>query len=391
MKDLLDRLLEWQLELLKRAVESAGWWLVVIIGAVVVGFAAWAIYLTLTARLRRQERAHCFLLVLQTGLRQGLSLERTVVSLAATRDMTLGVHFHLLAAHIEQGRRFHEAVEEVPKFLPARVAGMLRIGEETGSVERVLPACFQTLRDAASATFSGVNNVVVFLFLMPVGLFALNLFNVWVAPKFKDLMKDMVGPSAVWPEPLFFSGNGLAMLTALLWLVFVMVAIMGLSGSFLFRIFAPATHWLDLKIPWRRRRLLRDFSAMLALLLDAGVPEARVVEMAAQSLGNTRFLARADRVLRDLSQGVKLATAVRWLDDDGEFRWRLENAAAAGGGFRAALDGWHEALDAKAFQQEQSFSQAVTTGMVFLNGVTVACFAIGVFQALIMIVDAAAL
>src|SRR5206468_9594592 len=61
-------------------------------------------------------------------------------------------------------------------------------------------------------------------------------------------------------------------------------------------------------------------------------------------------LRRAQRVLAALEQGVKLDEAVRAFDDNGEFHWRLTNATHARGGFLAALRGWHEALDAKAFQ-----------------------------------------
>ena len=62
-----------------------------------------------------------------------------------------------------------------------------------------------------------------------------------------------------------------------------------------------------------------------------------------------------------LREGVALTEAVQAIDDTGEFRWRLTNAAYGRGGFMAALSGWHEALDAKAYQLEQAASQVITT------------------------------
>ena len=74
------------------------------------------------------------------------------------------------------------------------------------------------------------------------------------------------------------------------------------------------------------------------------------------------------------------------MDAAGELEWRLENAAASGGGFAVALAGWEEALDARAFQQEQVTAQVFTTGLVLLNGVLVALLTAAVFQMLTRLV-----
>src|SRR5207247_2343155 len=130
----------------------------------------------------------------------------------------------------------------------------------------------------------------------------------------------------------------------------------------------------------------RDFSVMLALLLDSEVPEEKAVLLAAQSTANRIFMARAERVVRDLRAGINLTKAVQWLDDAGEFRWRLRNASQPRNGFFAALAGWHESLEAKAFQQEQAVSQTVTTGLVMLNGLMAGLVAVGIFRILLAMI-----
>lgn len=57
------------------------------------------------------------------------------------------------------------------------------------------------------------------------------------------------------------------------------------------------------------------------------------------------------------------------------------------GGFLNALQGWHAALDAKAFQQEEAAAHATMSGFVILNGVVVALFAAALFGVLIAIID----
>ena len=69
----------------------------------------------------------------------------------------------------------------------------------------------------------------------------------------------------------------------------------------------------------------------------------------------------------------------------GNFAGGLTNSTHAHGGFLNALRGWHEALDAKAFQQEEATAHIVTTGLVILNGALVALIATAMFGMLIMI------
>ena len=107
-------------------------------------------------------------------------------------------------------------------------------------------------------------------------------------------------------------------------------------------------------LPWRRRRMQRDFSHILAMLLDGGLPEAEALKLAAACSANSVFRHHANQALTALRQGVGLPEAVHVMDDSGEFRWRLRNAAATHGGFMRALAGWHESLDARAFQLEQA-------------------------------------
>ena len=145
--------------------------------------------------------------------------------------------------------------------------------------------------------------------------------------------------------------------------------------------------WVSFCLPWRLKRLKRDFSAVLALLLDAEVPEPQAVTLAAEASANSIFIRRAAAVTADLRSGIKLSEAVRHLDDSGEFRWRLANATQVHGDFSKTLDGWHQALDAKAFQEEQASAQLCTSGVVLFNGLVVGLIATGVFQLLTTILQ----
>jgi type II secretory pathway component PulF len=121
------------------------------------------------------------------------------------------------------------------------------------------------------------------------------------------------------------------------------------------------------------------------VLLDGGVPEAVAVRLAGDSTANEICRRRARQVMAALEQGVKLDDAVRAFDDSGEYHWRLTNATHAHGGFLVALRGWHESLDARAFQQEEAAAHTVASGLVIMNGVVVGLIATAMFGMLVAI------
>lgn len=365
-----------------------------LIGALVVGAAlVGSIYSMIAEVFHRQQRAGCFLDLLDTGLGQGRSPEQVVVSLSEGRVQAMGVLLHLVAAHVENGLRLGAALDRVPTFLPPPVRAMLKVGESIGDVRKVLPACRAVLQRATSAAQISVNNLVVVLAVCPLGAVVNWLFMVFVLPKFQEIARDMMpGSSLPGVTRLAFEwGFLLALGIVFLWMVVYLLEFMPGSAPRLHRWlgdrFWPLFHWMDFVLPWRRRRMHRDFSAMLALLLDAGLPDEKALQMAAQSTANNHFIQRAGQAVRTLQSGTPLPEAVRQLDDAGEFQWRLRNAVQAGAGFMAALRGWHEALEAKAFQQEQTASQAITTGFVLMNGLMVSLMAFGTFSILIRMLN----
>lgn len=348
-------------------------------------------YIALSAPLRRQERARLFLDLLESGIRDGQSPERTIVDISHTHDSTLGTQFHLLAAHIESGMRLSQALTKVPKLLPRRVAAMLQQYEHTDNLPAILSACRKLLTDASSRSTRSVNYLIVIFLLSSPAFLALPTFFAWVIfPKFIEITKEM-GARVPYLMQLCMH-HPLAILAVQLALLLVVCIAAFSSGAppwplrWLDRPVKPIADRVTWRLPWRRKRLLWGFSALLAIFLDEDVPEAKAVQLAAAGTDNRVFIRLGERIVERLQQGIPLTEAMKMLDDGGEFRWRLANAAHGQGGFRTALAGWHEALDAKAYQEEQAASQIVTTGLVILNGLFVGLIAISVFQALTSIV-----
>jgi len=353
------------------------------------------IHYLLSLPMRRRDRALFFLDLVETVLQRGQPVEQAILAAAENRDRAIGVRFYMVAAHIEGGARLGEALEKVPRFLPPQITAILRAGEKLGDLKRVLPACREVLRVAPDTVRSTMHYMMAILLLFaPVACFIICLLSVMVIPKFKEVAAGSSAP--LWPLTQFVFANTfwLVAFEVVIFLALLSVAVIYIGGPGLVRWFqfrrVPVVDWITWRVPWKQKKLQRTFSAMLAVLLDGGVPEAEAVRLAGDSTANEICRRRARRVIAALEKGIKLDDAVRVFDDSGEFHWRLTNATHAHGGFLNALRGWHESLDAKAFQQEEAATHAVASGLVILNGVLVGLIATAMFGILIAMMRAAA-
>lgn len=341
-------------------------------------------YFVISLPLRRQERARVFIDLMESSLAQGHPIEGRIISLARTREPDLGVQLHLLAAYLEQGYQLVPALEKVPHLLPPQALAMLKVGAALGDFAKVLPACRLLLRDGISQSRAAINYQVVCAFVLnPIVLFTIPFLSGKVFPVLTEISLGFGRKPpglTLWSQlsPLLF------WLEILLVLAVYVTSLVVLGGprfiTWMEAGWFPLSDWIYFGVPWRRKRLQRDFSAMLALLLDAGMPEERAVTLAAASTANRVFLRRAEKVAVQLRAGVKLTEAIHALDDTGEFRWRLANAAHFSSSFFHALQGWHQSLDARAYQLEQSAAQVITTVLVLLNASSVGLMAAALFQ-----------
>jgi type II secretory pathway component PulF len=358
---------------------------------------ALGLYWLFTLPLRRQERSRFILDLLETGFRQGHSPEATIAAISDTRDRSVGVRFHLLAAYVQGGLAFTDALARVPGMASPQVAAMLRVGEKLGDVRKVFPVCRGMLKDGNSQTRNAVNYFLV-----------LGLVGTPIMPLMLAAMRETVVPKFLGTAEGFgmnFHSTGMmAVLHSTDWIaaaqviisLFVCVGVAAYIGGprlrlWMATVFPTVCDRLMYRVPWRRKRLRRDLAAMLAMLLDAGVPEETSIQLAAAATANHVFLWQAAKAVLDLQSGLTLPAALRRFDSEAEFGWRVANAAHQPHGFAAALAGWMESLDARAFQEEQTFSQIVSTGLVLANGLLVALVVVGAFNILITITDQVAL
>lgn len=344
-------------------------------------------YYFLSMPVRRRERASLFLDLLELGLKNGQSAEATVVAISNSRDASVGSRFHLLAFYVEQGLSLAAALQRVPHFLPRQLVELFAAAEQTGDFQRVLPAARMVLHDAFSGVRAAVNyQILLLLVLNPVAAVLVPVMVNKVAPVLVAIQSGFgTGPSLLL-DRLSTVGSILLGFQLFSFGALSLGAIAYVGGrrlsSWVGSAIYPFLDWWRYCIPWHRRRLQGQFAAVLAVLLDGEVAEERAVSLAARCTCNWPFILGAERACRRLAQGESLNEALQEVDASDEFHWRMTNATRAQQGFLTALKGWQENLEARAFQEEQAAAQAISTGLLLINGVLVALILGGLMQAL---------
>ena len=242
------------------------------------------IHFLLSLPMRRRDRALFFLDLVETVLQRGQPVEQAILAAAENHDRAIGVRFYMVAAHIENGLRLGEALEKEPRFLPPQINAILRAGEKLGDLKKVLPACREVLRIAPDTVRSTTHYMVAILLVFaPVACWIITLLSVFVVPRFKEVAAGM--GDRVWPFTQFvFALNDSHVLVGfeiLLFLALLTVAAIYIGGPGFVRWFqfrsVPIVDWITWRVPWKQKKMQRTFSAMLAVLLDGGVPEAEAV------------------------------------------------------------------------------------------------------------------
>jgi type II secretory pathway component PulF len=284
-----------------------------------------------------------------------------------------------------------DALKRVPRLLPEAITGVLQVGETLGDYRKVLPVCQTMLKDAASSIRNVTSNLILLLFIARPSLLLLAVFSFSIWPRFQQIYQNYQTPSLPLIVTTMEFFPKILLLLSIIYATLYLGAFLYVGGPRLRRWLevgiSPFTHALLLKVPWYRKRLLRNFSLMLGILLDAEVPESEALLLAGQITPNQAFKRQVKRCSLSLESGNSLETAIQALDKTPELAWRLRIASQQQAGFRYALEGWWQWLHAKAMQQEQSAVESFSIGMVLINGLLTAVLSIGVFHLISSVIE----
>lgn len=359
----------------------------------VASFAAvWALAVMAVRPYQWLARARHFLNVLDSSRIRGVAPESVLVKLADMNATEMGLRLHLLAYWLRQGLNLAEALPRVRRFLPRSVETLVVYGYTNGRLPELLPVAQQEMRELSERP--GNHRQDLFSLLgMAFGVFFMgSILFVFVLPKFEAIMIDMGGR-----VPMLLT-QMTAHTQAFLQIHLAVVVLMVVAYRFLLAGPAGRT-WMECKRPlvaeqiqgffsFQRMLYQQRFGRTLARLLDTGVAEDEALIVAGMTSGSCWFRARIERAVAALRGGAGLVEALRKVDLDEDFFFRLKAARDSGHSLSEALEDWLAAVRARAEFRERVVVDLVGTFFIFYNAVLIGAVGYCFFHFEIQIINA---
>lgn len=238
-------------------------------------------------------------------------------SIAVLRDQAKGkwrVVLSDLQNHVEKGLRFSESLEHYPKIFSPIYRGIVRIGEQSGTLEESLMYINQQLAKSYELRRKVLNSMmypaIVFVGTATIG-FAVAIF---VLPKMAKLFSNFNIPLPLTTRVLlvvanFFQHYGLW--TVLMFVVGTVLAVWLLR----LRLVAPLTHWIILHLPVVKNVSvhlnLALFCRTLGILLRTGVTIDEGLKTCATTTPNIHYTNFLNHVHEQIKGGESLAEILK--------------------------------------------------------------------------------
>lgn len=256
-----------------------------------------------------------FFRLLSIMINAGIPLIKSLDTIAEqTMNHRLKTVVFEIARDIEKGGTFSRSMTHYPDVFSESHIGMIRAGEASGQLNRILKELAIEVEKTASITRKVKGAMMYPVFIIVVMIVVVVAMLVLVVPKIAEIFTE--------------SGRELPLLTRIViavsdflrmnGLFIFAIIIAAIAGFFAFRRTQQgkaAIDWLLLHIPifgfLFQKSILARFSRSLANLLSSGVPIIEGLLINAKGLGNEVYRKRVELASEDIARGIPLAESLR--------------------------------------------------------------------------------
>jgi len=251
---------------------------------------------------------------LSTMINAGLPLMEALKSLTKqTPNRNLVTVIYKVIALIEKGRSFSFALSQFPSVFPPVFVSMVRSGEASGKMDKVLGDLADQL-EGDYAMRSKIKSAMVYpIFIMSVmggvGVFAL----VFILPKLETTFTESGGKLPVTTMLLI----QLSHFMINFWYIVLLVIVGGIVFLKYFSAIEAGQRtmgWLALKVPIFKKvnlgMYIAIFARTLGLLVVGGVPIIRSLSMVSMSIGNVLIERELKQAILEVEKGVPLSVPI---------------------------------------------------------------------------------
>ncbi len=320
---------------------------------------------------------------ISTMLKAGVGITQAVDITAETPNKRLRAVMREVYTSLENGFPLSVAMSGHPKIFPEVEIGVIRAGEATGNLSKVLDDLSETTARSAEFT-SKVRGAMIYpAFILVVMIIVGFIILTRVIPPIKDIFDSTESALPLSTQLLLAFTDFL--ITGWYWLIAGVVVVI-VAGRFFFRTRSgrETASWLALNAPvfgaLTRQVYLARFNRTLSLLIRAGVPIIESVEIIAESTTNTIFRRALSGLRSSLEQGSAISTTLQRNRYFPRLMTQLlfvgQQSGDLGGSASTLAEYFESEVDAKL----RTFSALIEPFIIVLLGGAVAFIIISVLQ-----------
>ncbi len=268
-----------------------------------------------TPNKKRTEQVSAVTRQLASLLGAGIPLAealRAVVEQAPDRQMESV--FRDIRERVTQGMAFGDAVAMHPAYFTELYSAMVKAGEASGALDRVLAKLAEYLL-AQSRLRNKVGAAMVYPTIMIlIGILVVAILMTFVVPKISQMMISR-GQKLPLPTQILISVSDF--FVHWWWAVCVGIILLSLSFNWVLRHPKGRLLWdgFKLKVPVFGDLMLKQtvgrFATTLATLLRSGVPAIQAIQVTKETLGNQVLADALQKVHDHILEGADIATPMR--------------------------------------------------------------------------------
>ena len=242
------------------------------------------------------------------SLQEGMALVSAQTQSAAVRQL-----LSRITTHLTEGQSLADAFAQEKRYLPEFYIEMVRMGEQSGNMEKVLTRLADSYDKEAEVSSKVISAVTYPIILSVLMLCVIVLLIIEVLPMFEEVLASLGGQMPGITRAMLdigqFIGDYFYILLAAIAVLVIAVVIM--------RQTARGKELLDgwaLKAPIRGH-IQRDiacvrFARGLSMLIKSGIGIAESVQMVAATMTNTYIRVRLRKAATDIQKGKPLGEAI---------------------------------------------------------------------------------
>lgn len=268
---------------------------------------------------------------LSTMLSAGLPLAEALATVADQQELAqLGTALAQVREDILQGSAMHQALQAHPRIFPDLYTNMVRVGEASGTLDKVLLQLAEFMEGQARFNSQLKAALTYPLLMFFVGSGVLLFLMTFVVPKITRMLEDL---DQALPLPTLWLMSVSGFLADFWWLLLIFLFFLAWGAR---RALATEAGrlWFDQKkfrLPlfgvFGLQSATARFARTTATLLRSGVPLLTALEIVQSLLGNSYLRQAMEKVREQVTEGEGLSGPLR---ESGVFPAMLSQMAAVG-------------------------------------------------------------